>query len=385
MEFFSNGIELFNQVYMMFEHSDNGDRELNIKVLDMGLGMERIAWFSQVTATMYDAIFPTVLEYLKESTEVEFDAQLFRKFAPYSSLLNVDEVEDINQAWTSVSEKVGVDVNTLKDKIMPMTAIYSIAEHSRSLLLAITDGALPSNVGGFYNLRVIFRRMMNFIDKYHWASKIDIKKILRLHAQYLAPLFPELNDSVNEVYEILEFEKKKHYESRQREQNIIKNIISKNEKISTERLIELYDSNGINPEELSVEAWKQKVVIDVPENFYKLVAEKHEHDSLKAENIKTQTTKEKHYDTDDLKTDALYFDHYDLIDFKAVVLQIIHDTEEKNYKIVLDKTAFYPTSGGQLHDVGVLGKNKVIDVFKQGKVIIHVLDEIDFQIGRAHV
>ena len=40
MEFFSNGIELFNQVYMMFEHSDEGDRELKIKVLDMGLGME---------------------------------------------------------------------------------------------------------------------------------------------------------------------------------------------------------------------------------------------------------------------------------------------------------------------------------------------------------
>ena len=80
----------------------------------------------------------------------------------------------------NVAEKVGLDVETLKNKILPMTAIYSIAEHSRSLLLAIADGALPSNVGGFYNLRVIFRRMMNFIDKYNWNEKIDIKKLLRL-------------------------------------------------------------------------------------------------------------------------------------------------------------------------------------------------------------
>jgi alanyl-tRNA synthetase len=382
MEFFSNGIELFNQVYMMFEHSDNGDRELQMKVLDMGLGMERIAWFSQGTVTLYDATFPTVLEYLKESTDVKFDFELFKKFAPYASLLNVDEVEDIGKAWADVSEKVGMDVDTLKDKILPMTAIYSIAEHSRSLLLAITDGGLPSNVGGFYNLRVLFRRMMGFIDKYGWNDKIDLKKVLRMHAKFLESMFPELQDSANEAYEILEYERKKYYESKQREQNIIKNIIIKGENISTDRLIELYDSNGINPEELASEAYKQNLKIDVPENFYRLVAEKHEHESNINTNV-TQTKKEKHFDVGDLKTDALYFEHYDLIDFKGTVLKIIHDVDEKNFKIILDRTAFYPTSGGQLHDVGTLNKHKVLDVYKQGKVIFHVLEHMDFHEGQV--
>jgi alanyl-tRNA synthetase len=383
MEFFSNGIELFNQVYMMFEHSDEGDRELKIKVLDMGLGMERIAWFSQGTATLYDAVFPTVIEYLKESTQVEFNQELFRKFAPYASLLNIDEVEDINKAWDSVAEKVGISVETLKNKILPMTAIYSVAEHSRSLLFAIADGGLPSNVGGFYNLRVIFRRMMNFIDKYDWSTKIDIKKILRMHAQFLEPVFPELQNAVNEVYEILDYEKKKYYESRERANNIIKNIISKNDSITNDKLVELYDSNGVNPEELSVEAKKQGLKIIVPDNFYKLVAEKHENDALKAvDTIKTQTKKEKQYDVTGLKTEALYFDHYDLIDFKSVVLKIIHDIAENNYKVILDKTAFYPTSGGQLHDLGTLNKSKVLDVFKQGIVIIHVLENVDFHEGQ---
>jgi len=384
MEFFSNGIELFNQVYMMFEHSDEGDRELKIKVLDMGLGMERIAWFSQGTATMYDAIFPTVLKYLKDATNVEFDEALYRKFAPYASLLNIDEVEDINLAWQNVAEKVGVDADSLKDRILPMTAIYSIAEHSRSLLFAITDGALPSNVGGFYNLRVIYRRMMNFIDKYGWNDKIDMKQILRLHAVFLEPIFPELQGSVNEVYEILSYENKRYYESRAREQNIIRNIISKNETVTSDRLIELYDSNGINPNELSMEAKKQGLMIKVPDNFYRLVAEKHEADSLKTlQASRTQTKKERHYDVESLKTDALYFDHYDLVDFKANVLKIIHDTQEDNYKVVLDRTAFYPTSGGQLNDVGTLNKCKVSDVFKQGKAIIHVLSDIDFVEGQT--
>ncbi len=387
MEFFSNGIELFNQVYMMFEQTDDPStgnrRELKIKVLDMGLGMERIAWFSQGTATIYDATFPTAIEYLKESTGVEFDENLYRKFAPYASLLNIDEVENINTAWLGVAEKVGVDVETLKSKILPMTAIYSIAEHSRSLLFAVTDGGLPSNVGGFYNLRVIFRRMMSFIDKNNWSDNIDMKKLLRLHAQFLEPIFPELQDSAGEVYEILEFEKKKYYESRQRASNIINSIILKNDKLTTDRLVELYDSNGINPDELSSEAKKQGVSITVPDNFYKLVAEKHENEKQTAEKISTQTKREKHYDTDNLKTEVLYFDHYDLVDFKANVLKIIHDTEENDYKVILDKTAFYPTSGGQLHDMGVLNKSEVLDVFKQGNVIIHVLKSIDFKEGQS--
>jgi alanyl-tRNA synthetase len=378
MEFFSNGVELFNQVYMMFEHSDQGDRELKIKVLDMGLGMERIAWFAQGTATLYDAVFPTVIEYLTQETKVDFDIELFRKFAPYASLLNVDEVLDINKTWQEISEKVGVDVDTLKSKIMPMTGIYSIAEHSRALLFAITDGGLPSNVGGFYNLRVLFRRMMSFIDKFQWNSMIDVKKILRLHAQFLEPVFPELQDGVNEVLEILEYEKKRYYENRERTKNIIQSIISKKETITDQKLIELYDSNGINPNDLRDEAAKSGMKIDVPDNFYALVAEMHEKSSEK-EKATTATKKEKHFDVDDLNTEALYFEHYDLVDFRGIVLRIIHDKDENNFKVVLDKTAFYPTSGGQLHDIGTLNKCKVLDVFKQGTTIIHVLEHIDFK------
>jgi len=49
LEFFSRGVELFNQVYTMFEQTQEGPRELSLKVLDMGLGQERVAWFSQGT------------------------------------------------------------------------------------------------------------------------------------------------------------------------------------------------------------------------------------------------------------------------------------------------------------------------------------------------
>ena len=36
--------------------------------------------------------------------------------------------------------------------------------------------------------------------------------------------------------------------------------------------------------------------------------------------------------------------------------------------IVLDRTGFYPTSGGQVHDNGTLGGIELVDVFKQGSI-----------------
>ncbi|MBI5398197.1 alanine--tRNA ligase, partial [Candidatus Woesearchaeota archaeon] len=197
MEFFSRGVELFNQVYMMFEQTATGRHELDIKVLDMGLGMERIAWFSQATPTLYDAVFPQVLRKLEKRTDVKYDAELFRKFSPYAPLLNADEVDDVDAVWENIAQKLSQDVNGLRSRIEPMTALYSIAEHCRALLFAIHDGALPSNVGGGYNLRVILRRALSFIDKHQW--KIQLKEVAGWHAQELRTLFPELSENLHQI------------------------------------------------------------------------------------------------------------------------------------------------------------------------------------------
>ena len=196
MEFFSRGLELGNQVYMQYEVLPNGQKkELSLKVLDMGMGHERNAWFAQATSTSYDAVFPTVCKKLYSATGVKVDNELMKKFLPYASYLNVDEVENIDKAWQNVSKKVGVTTKEIKDFVLPLSGIYSIGDHTRSLLVALNDGALPSNVGGGYNLRVILRRALGFIDKYGWD--IDLIKVAEWHAEYLKKLFPELNENLN--------------------------------------------------------------------------------------------------------------------------------------------------------------------------------------------
>ena len=53
-----------------------------------------------------------------------------------------------------------------------------------------------------------------------------------------------------------------------------------------------------------------------------------------------------------MPTDRLYYHDSFLHDFDARVLE--SSQREGRYAIVLDRTAFYPTSGGQVHDLGLL-------------------------------
>ncbi len=365
MEYFSRGLELGNQVYMLYEQTPSGSKELNLKVLDMGMGQERNTWFCLSNSTSYESVFPTVCKNLYKKTGVKPDTELIKKFLPYASYLNVDEVADIERVWQDISKKLGTDSKTLKQDIQHLAALYSIAEHSRSLLVAISDGALPSNVGGGYNLRVILRRALSFIEKHNWD--IDLADVCKWHAAYLKPLFPELSINLENVTTILEVEKNKYEATKQKSKVLVQKIIKK--PITPNVLIQLYDSQGIAPQIIAEEAKKLGKDVAIPENFYAKLAELHE---IK----KGKKIEEKKLNLEALpETKALYYDDYTKQSFKAKVLKII----DKN--VVLDQTLFYPTSGGQDTDKGTINNCNVLDVFQQNNIIVHVLEKINFKQG----
>jgi|CXWL01.1.fsa_nt_gi alanyl-tRNA synthetase len=68
-------------------------------------------------------------------------------------------------------------------------------------------------------------------------------------------------------------------------------------------------------------------------------------------------------------TTRLYYTDATLLDFAATVVD--HDGDMT--RVILDQTAFYPTSGGQPHDTGMLSGVPVIDVLDDDVRIIHVL------------
>jgi alanyl-tRNA synthetase len=59
-------------------------------------------------------------------------------------------------------------------------------------------------------------------------------------------------------------------------------------------------------------------------------------------------------------TDRLYYHDSSLRDFDAMVISCT--PEGPRWKVILNKTAFYPTSGGQPHDLGTLGDAQVVEV-----------------------
>jgi alanyl-tRNA synthetase len=59
-------------------------------------------------------------------------------------------------------------------------------------------------------------------------------------------------------------------------------------------------------------------------------------------------------------TERLYYNDSFLKEFDAAVLSSVQDGER--WRAVLDRTAFYPTSGGQPHDTGTLGEARVLEV-----------------------
>ncbi|MBN1156718.1 alanine--tRNA ligase, partial [Candidatus Woesearchaeota archaeon] len=277
------------------------------------------------------------------------------------------EVENIDKAWKEVAEKIKIEVRELKQKILPLSALYSIGEHTRALLFALNDTALPSNVGGGYNLRVILRRALSFIEKYGWD--IDMAKLAEFHAQYLKPIFPEVSENLEDVSEIMEEERRKFIATREKSREMVKKIVK--EDISEEKLLQIYDSHGVAPELISEEARALGKEINVPDDFYARVAKLHE----QVEQIHATERAEKLPLGGIPATEALYFDDYGKVEFSGKIIKIV------NNNVVLDKTAFYPTSGGQMHDIGMINNSKVVDVFKQGNVIIHVVDKTDFKEG----
>ena len=68
-------------------------------------------------------------------------------------------------------------------------------------------------------------------------------------------------------------------------------------------------------------------------------------------------------------TERLYYQDAYLAAFQATVLERADDGR----RLYLDRTAFYPTSGGQPHDTGRLGGVEVVDVVDEGERIAHLL------------
>ena len=358
LEYFVRGLELGNAVFTEFEGNENDYRVMPNKIIDMGAGLERFSWITMGTPTSYDCCFGPVVDKLRDITGTDSSNDLLAKYFEVVSS-KLDRTTSVRELRSLIAKEIKIDEEKLARLVAPHEAIYTVADHVRTLLFAISDGALPSNVGGGYNLRVILRRALSILERLGWEN-VRVEDIAEMHIDYLKQMYPELEEHRQDVRTILQLEAGRYASSRDRMNSIASSLkTSKKGELSVDDLIRLYESDGITPDFLV----EQGVIESVPQTFYTKLAELHT--SL----IAGQAAKPIRGLEGLQPTKLLYYEDETMREFHAKVLKVI----EGKY-VVLDQTAFYPRGGGQEPDTGEIGNAKVVEVTKQADIVIHKIE-----------
>jgi alanyl-tRNA synthetase len=202
--------------------------------------------------------------------------------------------------------------------------------------------------------------------------------IVELQADYWGKDFPHIKEMQNEIIEMLKVEEEKFVETLKRGEGMVKRIAAElkakgTSKLPMDTLTELYDSQGLPPEIVKQSAEKEGVEVEVPENFYALIANRHMQTPKPVEEEESRAEESLDKIAEQLPaTEQLYYSDVYLKEFNAKVLRIINSTY-----VVLNETCLYPEGGGQPTDRGWLisdeAKFEVVDVQKIGNIIVHKL------------
>ncbi|MGC8599978.1 MAG: alanine--tRNA ligase [Nitrososphaeria archaeon] len=349
LEYFVKNLELGNAVFTEFEGSPSSYTRFSPPVVDMGAGLERFVWLSYGTPTSYEAVFGSILEKLRKTVPVIIEEDFASSFYETAGEMDFSEGDTLESLYS----KIKIPEDKVQE-IMKLKDLFILLDHSRTLLFAMSDGQLPSNVGGGYNLRVVLRRMLDILKRRKWG--VTVFDMMKLHADYLKPMYPELTENIDRLKEVVDVEQQKYEKTLQTAEKMLGSY--KNKKLDIGEAAKLYESNGISPEVL-----KEKGLIDFdPSEVYNYVAGKHI-------NPRTESVKPAFNPQGLPKTEQLYYDR-SVTEFEAKVLKV------DNGYVILDRTAFYPRSGGQEPDHGELNGVKVVDVIKISEVIGHKVENV---------
>ena len=352
LEYFVRGLELGNAVFTEFQGELGKHTVLDQKIIDMGAGLERFAWITMGTPTAYDCCFGPITNHLMQKIGIDSDSEMLKK---YFTLIakNLEIYDDLIDVRKHAVSSAGLTDDQVRKIITPLEGMYLIADHLRTLIFAIADGALPSNVGGGYNLRMMIRRIRGTVDRMN--LKLDIDELVDMHIDYLKNTYPELDSKREDVKTILKIESQRYVESKSRMKKIAKKMSQKDRAPTVDELITLYESDGVTPEYLK----EINAISEIPSSFYAKLSDLHQSDKKKTvEQLSIEGLPE---------TEMLFYKD-DPMSFDAKVLRVIDDL------VVLDRTSFYARGGGQEPDYGTISGSKVIDVNKHGSVILHKLE-----------
>ena len=378
LEVLAGGLELATLVFMDLEEDSEGDIELKgIKfkrmprsIVDTGYGLERLVWASQGTSTIYEAVFPEAVSYLTELTDLKgilrTSSSIISENAKLCGVLSIDYGSDLTELRNQVIDRLNESGHSMTFSeftavIEPLEKLFAVVDHSRALAFMFGDGIVPSNVKAGYLARMVLRRTSLLLRDI--GAPASLPDIVSHHIDNFSATYPELKANKSHILDMVKLEQERFNQTLDRGRRAVQRAISSGG-IDQDKLLEMYDSQGLPPSIVSDFANEQGHSIKVPDGFLAMVAERHQGD-----------TKDDKSKVDLIEVNPTDLDFYKDMEQRSFSSEVVFSSKDK---ISLKNTLFYPEGGGQQCDKGVINwdgkQSQVIDVQKVGDVVVHHLE-----------
>ncbi|MBT0512806.1 alanine--tRNA ligase [Morganella morganii subsp. morganii] len=325
-------IEIWNIVFMQFNRQSDGTLEpLPKPSVDTGMGLERIT---------------AVLQHVNSN----YDIDLFRKLI------------------ADVAKVTGADDLTSK-------SLRVIADHIRSCAFLICDGVIPSNEGRGYVLRRIIRRAVR--HGYMLGAKDTFfYKLVAPLIDVMASAGEELARQRVMVEKVLKSEEEQFARTLERGLQLLDDELASltGDTLSGEAAFRLYDTYGF-PLDLTADVCRERN-LKVDEAGFEAAMEEQRRRARENSGFGADYNSLIKVDK---RSDFSGYDHNEQAATIVALYKEGQPVTELNAGdeglVILDKTAFYAESGGQVGDTGVLSSNdaqfSVLDTQKYGQAIGH--------------
>tara|TARA_B110000881_G_scaffold163546_1_gene146620 strand:+ start:2789 stop:5413 length:2625 start_codon:yes stop_codon:yes gene_type:complete len=378
LEVLAGGLELATLVFMDLEEDPEGDIEIKgIKfrrmprsIVDTGYGLERLVWASQGTSTIYEAVFPEAVSYLTQRANLEEilknASSLITENAKLCGVLSIDYGSDLTELRQMVLDRLKIlghklSLSEFTSIIEPLEKLFAIVDHCRSLVFMFGDGIVPSNVKAGYLARMVLRRTVLLLRDLGVPEALP--DLVSHHIDNFSKTYPELKANKPHILDMVDLEIARFNKTLERGRRTVKRALDSGG-INQEKLLDLYDSQGLPPSVVSEFAEAQGHSITVPDGFLAMVADRHQGDS-----------KEKAKNLDFIDIASTNLDFYQDMEKRIFSSKVLYSSSNQ---ICLENTLFYPEGGGQLSDIGTIewGNKKIqmVNAQKIGDVVVHNLE-----------
>ena len=332
-------IEIWNLVFMQFNRKADGSLEpLPAKVIDTGMGFERLCMALQGKTSNYDTdVFQPIIKVIAGMAGTTY---------------GTDKQQDI--------------------------AMRVIADHIRTIAFAITDGQLPSNAKAGYVIRRILRRAVRYGYTFLDRKEAFMYKLLPVLIETMGDAYPELIAQKSLIEKVIKEEEESFLRTLETGIRLLDKKMEETKAAGKTVLngvdaFTLYDTYGF-PLDLTELILRENGMEADIEEFNKAMQKQKE----RARNAAAIETG----DWITLKDGECKFVGYDLFECEAEILRY-RQIKQKNkvlYQIVLDQTPFYAEMGGQVGDTGWLiaddEKIDVIDTKRENNLPVHLVAKL---------